>query len=232
MNDAQRLVSNHGLPLRPDFSQHSRPRLRHKGDLDALRRLAIEAGPASIEYAQWLSVLQNNEDEGLADVDAFNGAIPMSVADQEADLQRVHRQTQQYWSGTVHPALHQVVNGQGIPLSQLPVEEAHQMAALLAADGYREAAQRLTDAISFSTSTSMGVQWIEPEEDNTLVVASDQRSADVDAYTAWRAAQGQRQGIQALQIQGRDADAALYAGITSPDGLTYEAASDWTRSDD
>jgi hypothetical protein len=226
LNEAQRLMQSYGLQARPDLEQHDYPKLRHTGDLDALRRRAIDAGPESVEYAQWVAALQQGADEHLPDA-GMMGAIPMSIEDQAGRLHRAQRQSERRWV-SVHPLLQQVHGPNGIPLADLPAAHAHTMAAMLAADGQREAAQRLTDAIHLSESSSMGVVVEQPDEDHSYHVARDQRSSSGDPYVEWRRAnQQQRQGISALQIQSPD-EASLYAGITSPDGLSYEVSADWS----
>jgi hypothetical protein len=229
MNDAQRTLSSLGIQPRPDFSNHDTYKLRHRGDLDALRIAAHDEGPASVTYARYMAVLQQGLDETLPSADML-GAIPMSIDQQTANLQRAQRQTQQRWTA-VHPLLTQLRDANGTALSDLPAESAHQMAAMLAADGHRQQAQILMDAISYSESSSIGVEFIEPDEEIVHHVMPDQRASDGDAYSDWRAEQ-QRQasGIQALQIQNRDVEAALLAG-TSSDGLSYSRSDDWSHSD-
>lgn len=227
-NQAQRMIQALGLHPRPDYSAASdRPRLRHTGDLDALREAALDpntGGPGTAAYDAWVGVLQRGEDEGLPDVQAFNGAIPASVQEQEAAALEAAQNQQHYWVDA-HPLLREMTIG-GVRISELPVETARQQIALHMAEAApheRDALARIAAAMDESGTSSIGIQWEAPEP---LMQYEARSAATTDPYVDWMQARQQvRQGMDALAIQRGDADAALFSGI-SPDGLSYSVADD------
>ena len=220
-NSAQQLHHSLGIHPRPDYSDYAIPHLRHTGDLDRLREAAIDAGPGSPNYDAWVAALQQGADQDLPDVAAFSGAIPQSTTDQAATALAATRSSQQQWLDT-DPLLHQIQLPDGRSLANAPAAEAHNLAALLAADGRHSEAHALLDAISRSTSSSLGIEWTAPDPQLEYTVGST--APDVDPYTTWR--QQQHSQPQTLAIKHASVDEQLFAGI-SPDGLSYNRADDW-----
>jgi hypothetical protein len=228
MNDAQRSLSDLGIRPRPDYSLTPTYQLRHTGDLDELRRAAHDEGPGGVNYARYMSALQNGHDEGLPSIEAFNGAVPQSAEDQLNNAAGVAQRNTQRWVN-YDPMLDLLKGPDGRPLSEHPVEVAHQTAAMLAADGYRAGAVLLQQAIDRSMSSSTSISIQDPGPDLSYDVAADSLSSlsTEDVYTTWR----QEQATKSLTIQPAGADAALFAG-TSEDGLSYSVADDWSRDGD
>jgi hypothetical protein len=229
MNNAERDLYNVGVNARPDYSAHDQYKLRHQGDLDALRRQAHHEGPQSVTYARYMAALQTGADENLPS-EGLNGAIPMHVQDQgQVAAQAVNRQTSS-WTRTDN-LLHEMgVNG--VPFAQLPVDVAIETAAQMAASGDRVRAAALTAAIERSQHSSMKIEFTMPDEDLTYEAPPDvyvsAQQATSDLYTNWRAANAPKPGLAGLAINNNnDAEAFLFAGI-QPDG-SYQASEDWSR---
>ena len=226
-NSAQQAMLNLGIRPRPDYSRMGVPKIRHSGDLDALRRAALadDAGPGSEAYDTWLAALQQGADVGVPDADVFNGAIPQSIEEQQERAYEAAQQRLQHFVNP-HPALYQLTNAQGVPLAHLDVESVRQNIALMMAEAApheRAALAELANVVEESGASSWGITY-EAVEDRMEWQAPTIRSSD--AYSEWRAAQGRvKQGMDALAIQRGDEDAQLLSGV-SADGLSYSVADD------
>ena len=237
-NAGQALLASLGLHGRPDYSNHDRYRLRHTGDLDALRDVALEEGPGSVAYARWMAALQNGDDENLPDNDLFNGAIPMSIEAQREEMRRAEAQAQHHWiPDRVDPRLHQY-GWEGVPFSSMTPDQArfiahHQLSEALPHE--RGAWLEVLEGIDNSQSSSMGISWEGDDTDLSYTTPSEV-PGHADAYTQWREASQNIQGLQALNINHASADQQIFSGM-SPDGLSYSQADDWvlaasTQGDD
>lgn len=228
----EKLLQDRGLIARPDYSTSQRYRLRHQADFEELRRQAHDAGPGSTEWQMYLSALQNGDDENLPSVEML-GRLPQPAEDQEANAALAQSQATQRWV-TTHPLLSQVCGLDGVtPLSQLSPAEAHDAVAAFAARGYRTQAAELSRALDESTSTNIGISYVEPDDNGHLTyeVPQDFSSSQStpDAYSSWRQANMSRgTGLAALAISNNSAEAALFSGV-SPDGMSYHAADDVGR---
>lgn len=232
-NAAQQLLSNLGLHARPDYSNHDRYHLRHTGDLDALREAALEEGPGSVSYARWMAALQNGDDEGLADVDTFSGAIPMARGAQAGEMERAIVQGRQQWiPDRIDPRLHQY-GWEGVAFSQMEPDTVRTIAHAQLAEALpheRGDWLQVLEAVDNSHTSSMGVEWSgDGSEQLSFTTASEQNSGHSDPYTQWREATQNLQGLQRLNIQHASSEEQLLSGV-APDGLSYSQADDWAAA--
>lgn len=229
-NAAQQFLDNLGLHARPDYSNHDRPRLRHTADLDALREAALAKGAGSTEYAQWMAVLQNGEDENLPSVEVFNGAIPQSIEAQGAEAQRVAAQAEHHWvMDRIDPQLH-YLGWEGVPFSQMTPDQARSLATMQLAEALpheQPAWIQVLSAIDNSPTSVMSVTWQGDESERLSYTTRSGEEGHSDPYSQWRQATKEQEGIARLQIQDPTAQQWLSAGM-SPDGLSYNSADDWT----
>jgi len=232
-NAGQALLASLGLHGRPDYSNHDRYRLRHTGDLDALRDVALEEGPGSVAYARWMAALQNGDDENLPDNDLFNGAIPMSVEAQAEEMRRAEAQAQHHWiPDRVDPRLHSLGWG-GRSFADMTPDQArtiahHQLAEALPHE--RGDWLQVLEAIDNSHSSSMGISWEGDAADDLSYTTPSEGEGHSDAYSAWRAQQQEHTGLTALAIANASDEEVIFAGM-SPDGMSYNSADDWASDD-
>jgi len=231
-NAGQALLASLGLHGRPDYSNHDRYRLRHTGDLDALRDVALEEGPGSVAYARWMAALQNGDDENLPDNDLFNGAIPMSIEAQREEMRRAEAQAQHHWiPDRVDPRLHQYGWG-GRSFADMTPDEAREIATLQLAESLpheRSAWFEVMSAIDNSQTSPMSISWEGDATDLSYTTPSE-APGHADAYTQWRAQQQEQSGLTALSIANASDQDVIFAGI-SPDGMSYSSADDWASDD-
>jgi hypothetical protein len=227
-NAGQALLASLGLHARPDYSNHDRYHLRHTGDLDALRDVALEEGPGSVAYARWMAALQNGDDENLPDLELFNGAIPMSIEAQREEMRRAEAQAQQHWiPDRIDPRLHSLGWG-GRSFASMTPDEAREIANLQLAEALpheRGDWFQVLEAIDNSHTSSMGISWEGDSTDLSYTLPSEV-PGHADAYTQWREASQNIQGLQALNINHASADQQIFSGM-SPDGMSYNSADDW-----
>lgn len=227
-NAGQALLASLGLHARPDYSNHDRYHLRHTGDLDALRDVALEEGPGSVAYARWMAALQNGDDENLPDVELFNGAIPQSIEAQREEMRRAEAQAQHHWvSGRTDPRLHQYGWG-GRSFADMTPDEAREIATLQLAEALpheRSAWFEVMSAIDNSPTSPLGISWEGDSTDLSYTLPSEE-PGHADPYTQWREASQNIQGLQALNINHASSDQQIFSGM-SPDGMSYNSADDW-----
>lgn len=228
MNEAQQLLARFGLTGRPDLNRFSVDRPRSQEHLDALRHAAHDpytGGPGTDAWLAYHAVLQQELDADLPSL--RNGAVPRSIADQEADLADVAIATQQHFVDP-DPLLRQYQLN-GVDLADLPVEQVRNWISNEMATALPHQRQLLADlhgAIENSGASSMGISW---EHDSERLTWETPSTVESDAYVNYRQAQQRvRTGIEALQVAKGDTDALLYSG-TSPDGLSYDSYSDASR---
>ena len=231
-NNAQRMVGRalgEGSSNRLDYSGRrlrsidQAPSSREAG-LDFMYR-ANDAGPGSEEYSDLMALYQAGWDpQDLPS--AEGGGIPRGIGETAAEMSNHSETARQYFSGPVHPLLHEIRLPDGRSLADAGPEAARTGLALAMADApphLRGVISQAMSEVDNANTSNLGITWETPD-DNLTWEAPTAQEADPSGYTQWREGQsGYATGLQSLMIQARNSD-SMFDGLsnTGGGGGTYD----------